>query len=39
MQELLREWRHDDAEPSDEVGARPHEWEVPPPAGGGEWRL
>jgi hypothetical protein len=22
----------DDAERSDEVGARPHKWEVPPPA-------
>ena len=28
----------DDAERSDEVGARPHKWEVPPPACGGERR-
>jgi hypothetical protein len=29
----------DDAERSDEVGARPHKWEVPPPACGGERRI
>jgi hypothetical protein len=28
----------DDAERSDEVGVRPHKWEVPPPACGGERR-
>ena len=29
----------DDAERSDEVGARPHKWEVPPPACGEERRI
>ncbi len=28
----------DNAERSEAVGARPHKWEVPPPACGGEWR-
>ncbi len=28
----------DNAERREAVGARPHKWEVPPPACGGEWR-